>query len=62
MKTENLTKALHSVELLTSGLRAAHSDAVQAENQFAEIVLLGLLADAAALQDRVKQAQFAVMG
>ena len=55
MKTENLTKASHEADYLLSDLRHAHSDAVRSGNRFAEILLLNLIKDAAALDLRIKQ-------
>ncbi len=53
METENITKAAQTVELLVSDLRAAHHDAIACDNRFAEIVMIALLAEAAALKDKL---------
>lgn len=53
MKTENITKAAQSVELLMSDLKAAHHDAIAADNRFAELVMISLLSEAAALKDKL---------
>ena len=55
MNTENLEKASHEADFLTSDLRHAHSDAICAGNHFAAIVLLDLIKDAAALQERIRR-------
>jgi len=63
MKTENLTKACHSFDFFFYELREAHTDAVNSENQFAEIALFSLIESAATMQTklaRVKEAATAV--
>ena len=39
MKTENLMKACDSFDFFFSEIRSAHTDAVNSDNQFAEIAL-----------------------
>lgn len=59
MKTENLTKACDSFDFFFSELREAHTDAVNSDNQFAEIALFSLIESAAKMQTklaRVKEA------
>jgi len=59
MKTENLIKACDSFAFFFSELREAHTDAVNSENQFAEIAIFSLIEQAAKMQtklSRVKEA------
>ena len=56
MKTENLTKAMHSSEFLSAELRAAHTDAVNSGNQFAEIVLFDLIEASVELERKLNRA------
>lgn len=59
MKTENLTKACNSFDFFFSELRESHTDAVNSDNQFAEIALFSLIESAAQMQTklaRVKEA------
>lgn len=59
MKTENLMKACNSFDLFFSELREAHTDAVNSENQFAEIVIFSLIEKAAEMSNqlsRIKEA------
>lgn len=59
MKTENLTKACDSFSFFASELREAHTDAVNSENQFAELALFSLIEDAVKLETklfRIKEA------
>jgi len=63
MKTENLMKACDSFDFFFSELREAHTDAVNSENQFAEVALFSLIEEAAKMQTkmaRVKEAANAV--
>ena len=43
MKSENLNKAHDSFELFLKQLRAAHTDAIEAEEGFGEILIFNLL-------------------
>ena len=61
MKTENLNQACASIDVFCDDLRAAHGDAIQSGNSFAEIVLLSLLEDAAKLQTKLNRAKDAEM-
>jgi hypothetical protein len=59
MKTENLMKGCDSFDLFFSELREAHTDAVNSDNQFAEIALFSLIESAAQINTqlaRVKDA------
>ncbi len=59
MKTENLIKACDSFELFFSQLREAHTDAVDSDNQFAEIVVYSMIERAAEISNqlaRIKEA------
>jgi len=59
MKTENLLKCCDSFDFFFSELREAHTDAVNSENEFAEIALFSLIEEAAKMQPklaRVKEA------
>jgi hypothetical protein len=53
MKTENLTKASHSLDFLMDELRGAHKDAVTSGHQF-EPVLFDLMEDALKLQVKLE--------
>ena len=53
MKTENLTKACDSFERFFSELREAHTDAVNSENQFAEVALFSLIEEAARIKTKL---------
>ena len=55
MKTENLTKAYHSAQFLAHEIREAHTDAVNSENQFAEIALFGLIEETVNLEQKLKR-------
>jgi len=55
MKTENLTKALHSAQFLSIEIREAHTDAVNSGNQFAEIALFDLIEPAMQLEQKLKR-------
>lgn len=55
MKTENVTKANHSAQFLVRDIVAAHKDAVESGNQFAEIILLDLIEAAAKLEQKLKR-------
>lgn len=53
MKSENLIKAGDSFNFFLGDLRAAHTDAVNANNQFAEIAIMSLIEQAAKLSLQV---------
>ena len=53
MKTENLLKCCDSFEFFFSELREAHTDAVNSDNQFAEIALFSLIEPAAKMQTKL---------
>jgi len=57
MKTENLTRACDSFDLFFKELREAHTDAVNSENQFAEIALFSLIESAAKMQTKLARRQ-----
>ena len=61
MKTENLTKALHSSEFAANELREAYTDAVKSGNQFAQIVLLKLVGDAVDMNRKIAAAHGAAL-
>ena len=52
MKTENLTKASHSLDFLMEELRGAHTDAMTSGNQF-EAALFSLIEEAVKLQTKL---------
>lgn len=59
MKTENLINACDSFERFFRELREAHADAVNSDNQFAEIVIFSLIEKAAKMSNqlaRIKEA------
>ena len=53
MKTENLTKAYHSLDFFMEELRGAHKDATTSGNQF-EPVLFDLMEEALRLQVKLE--------
>jgi len=53
MKTENITKAAHSMGFAVAELRAALNDANKANDQFAWLVLEAVTEDAANLQRKI---------
>lgn len=55
MKTENLTKALHSAQFLAREIREAHTDAVNSENQFSEIAIFNLIEASVKLEQQLQQ-------
>lgn len=55
MTTENLLKACDSFNFFFSELREAHTDAVDSENQFAEIALFSMIEDAAKMQTKLNR-------
>jgi hypothetical protein len=55
MKTENLNKACDSFDFFASELREAHTDAVNADNRFAEVALFSLIEDAVKLETKLKR-------
>ena len=56
MKTENLDNASATTTFLAEELREAHSDAINAGDEFAEIVSSNLVERAAALEWDVRRA------
>jgi hypothetical protein len=62
MKTENLTKAYQTLALLMGDLLQAHNDAADRGDQFAEIVVLALVAQAKSIQQPLEQALVAAGG
>ena len=52
MKTENLTKAYHSLDFFMEELREAHTDAVTSGNRF-EAALFSLIEEAVKLQTKL---------
>jgi hypothetical protein len=52
MKTENLTKAYHSLDFFMEELREAHTDAVTSGNRF-EAALFDLMEEALKLQTKL---------
>ena len=61
MKTENLTKACDSFDFFFSKLREAHTDAVNSENEFAEIALFSLIEQAAKMQPKLARVKDAAI-
>lgn len=57
MKTENLFKACDSFTSFQSELQEAHTDAVNSDNEFAEITLFELLELAAVLRIKLARAK-----
>jgi hypothetical protein len=55
MKTKNLTKACDSFDRFFSELREAHTDAVNSENQFAEVALFSMIEGAATMQTKLNR-------
>ena len=55
MKTENLTKAYYSAQFVALEIREAHTDAVNSENQFAEIALFDLIEASVKLEQKLKR-------
>ena len=53
MTTENLMKACDTYDQFVKELRAAHSDAVNSDNQFAEIAVFSLIEQAAKLGNQL---------
>lgn len=60
MKTENLTKAAHSLAFACDELHAAHSDASKVGDEFAMLTLSVVMDDAANLQRKIKRISDAV--
>ena len=56
MKTENITKAALTAEMLLHELRAAHRDAIESGNQFAETYVRGLIGNAQSLSYEILKA------
>lgn len=54
MNTENITKAAQTFELFMSDVRAAHRDAIASGNRFAELAMMKLLSEGAALNANLK--------
>jgi len=61
MKTENLIKAADSFAFFFSELREAHTDAVNSDNQFAEVALFSLIEDAAKLEAKLARVKDAAL-
>lgn len=60
MKLENLIQASDTVQFTCDSLRAAHKEALQGQpDEFAVIVLSGLIEDASELHTRIKAAALA---
>lgn len=55
MKTENLKKAYASAQILAREIREAHTDAVNSENQFAEIAIFDLIEPSVELEQKLKR-------
>ena len=53
MRTTNLSDACEYFKHFFNQLQNAHTDAINANNQFAEMVILSLLKNAAELQDQL---------
>ena len=53
MRTTNLSDACEYFKHFFNQLQNAHSDAINANNQFAEMVILSLLEDAAKMQNQL---------
>ena len=53
MRTENLEQACNSFESFFGVLRESHTDAVNSDNQFAEIALSSLIESAAKMQTKL---------
>jgi hypothetical protein len=63
MITENLMKACDSFDFFFRELREAHTDAVNSDEQFAEVALFSLIESAAKMQtklSRIREAANAV--
>ena len=61
MKTENLLKCCDSFDFFFAELREAHTDAVNSENEFAEIALFSLIEEAAKMQPRLARVKDAAI-
>ncbi len=61
MKADNLKKACDSFDFFFSELREAHTDAVNSENQFAEVALFSLIESAAKMQTKLNRIREAAM-
>lgn len=55
MKTENLMKACDSFDFFFAELREAHTDAVNSDEQFAEVALFSLIESAAKMQTKLNR-------
>ena len=53
--TEHLFKAKEDAEFLRSDLLAAHTAAISADERFAQIVIMGLIEDAAKLVNKMRE-------
>ncbi len=57
MKPENLNKASKSFELFLKHLHASHTDAINAEDGFAELVIFSLLHESAEIRWLLERAK-----
>lgn len=55
MNAENVNKACESYEIFLTQLREAHTDAVNSDNPFAEMVFFGALGKAVELGDELSR-------
>ena len=61
MRTENLLKCCDSFDFFFAELREAHTDAVNSENEFAEIALFSLIEEAAKMQPKLARVKDAAI-
>ena len=61
MKSKNLLKCCDSFDFFFAELRKAHTDAVNSENEFAEIVIFSLIEEAAKMQPRLARVKDATI-
>jgi hypothetical protein len=59
MNTENLTKAFESAQFLAREIREAHTDAVNSDNQFAEIAIFDLIETSVKLEQSLERLMYA---
>lgn len=57
MRAENLKKASKSFELFLNHLRASHTDAINCEDGFAELVIFNLLHESAEIRWQLERAK-----
>jgi hypothetical protein len=57
MKSENLRKASNSFELYLKQLRAAHTDAIECDDGFAELLIFNMLHDSAEIGWQLERAK-----